>query len=168
MMKIRYANINDAKILGEIHSLSWKEAYKGIIPDEILSNRTPEKRQKHFENAISEGGEEIAIILVDDKPIGFIRIGKCRDVDKSSSYGEIWGIYLLEEWWNKGLGYESMVWGLNELAKRQYKKVTLWVLEENLRARRFYEKIGFQHDGTIKEIQIGRKLNEYRYVKDIT
>lgn len=41
------------------------------------------------------------------------------------------------------------------------------VLEENIRARRFYEKIGFYHDGTVKEINIGKELKEYRYVKEI-
>lgn len=41
------------------------------------------------------------------------------------------------------------------------------MLEENINARNFYEKIGFQHDGNIKEIYIGKKLNEYRYIKTI-
>ncbi|EQB86230.1 hypothetical protein J2Z44_002418 [Clostridium punense] len=44
MFRIRYANIKDARTLGEIHSKSWKVAYKGIVPDEILKNITVEKR----------------------------------------------------------------------------------------------------------------------------
>jgi RimJ/RimL family protein N-acetyltransferase len=40
------------------------------------------------------------------------------------------------------------------------------VLEENINARKFYEKLGFEHDGTIKEISIGKPLNEYRYIKE--
>ncbi|AGK95707.1 GNAT family N-acetyltransferase [Clostridium pasteurianum] len=165
MYKIRYADINDAKILGEIHSKSWKVAYKSIVPDEILNNITPDKRQKYFEKALAEGWEEDAIIFKDEKALGLICIGKCRDEDKKDSYGEIWGIYLLPEYWNLGIGSELMSWGLNELKKRNYKKIFLWVLEGNLNARRFYEKIGFQHDGTVKEITIGKTLNEYRYVK---
>jgi len=58
-------------------------------------------------------------------------------------------------------------WGLNELKNRGYNKVTLWVLEENLNARRFYEKIGFKHDGTTKEITLGKKLKELRYEIEI-
>lgn len=34
-------------------------------------------------------------------------------------------------------------------------------LEGNLNARKFYERIGFRHDGTVKEIFLGEKLNEY-------
>lgn len=167
MYKIRYADIEDARILGEIHSQSWKVAYKGIVPDEILNNITIEKRQKYFEKALTEGWEEDAIIFMDNKAVGLICIGKCRDEDKEDSSGEIWGIYLLPEYWNMGIGSELINWGLGELKKRNYDKAILWVLEDNLNARKFYEKIGFEHDGTVKEISIGKTLNEYRYVKVI-
>lgn len=165
MFKIRYADINDSKTLGEIHSKSWKVAYKGIVPNEILETITVEKRQKYFEKALSEGWEEDANIFNDDESIGLICIGKCRDTDKPNTCGEIWGIYLLPEYWNSGIGSELIHWGLNELKKRNYDKVTLWVLEENINARKFYEKVGFKHDGTV--ITIGKKLNEYRYEKII-
>jgi ribosomal protein S18 acetylase RimI-like enzyme len=167
MYKIRYANVDDAAILGEIHSQSWKVAYKGIVPKEILNKISSEKRQKYFEKALSEGWEEDAIIFKDDMAVGLICIGKCRDEDKDNSYGEIWGIYLLPEYFNKGVGFELINWGISELANRKYEKISLWVLEDNVHARRFYEKIGFNHDGTVKEITIGKKLKEYRYVKVI-
>jgi len=101
MLKIRYADASDAKILGKIHVNSWKAAYKGIVPDEILDNMTVENRQKYFEKALTEGLEETAIVFNDNEPVGMITIGNCRDTDKDSTYGEIWGIYLLPEYWNK-------------------------------------------------------------------
>jgi len=163
MYKIRRADVNDARILGEIHSQSWKVAYKGIVPDSVLDNINADKRQKYFEKALSEKGEEDTLIFKDDKAVGFMCIGKCRDEDKDDTYGEIWGMYLLPEYWNQGIGTYLINYGLNELKSRNYKKVTLWVLEENINARKFYEKIGFKHDGTIKEIDLGKKLNELRY-----
>ncbi|WP_102398756.1 GNAT family N-acetyltransferase [Haloimpatiens massiliensis] len=168
MYNVRYADVDDAKILGQIHSESWKVAYKGVVPDEVLNNITAEKRQKYFEKALTEGWEEDAIIFKDDKAVGLICIGKCRDEDKEEFWGEIWGIYLLPEYWNMGIGFELINWGLNELKRRNYKKIALWVLEGNLNARNFYEKMGFKHDGTIKKITIGKTLNEYRYVISIT
>lgn len=167
MFRIRYANIKDARTLGEIHSKSWKVAYKGIVPDEILKNITVEKRQAYFEKALTENWEEDAIIFKDNDAVGLICIGKCRDADKTDTCGEIWGIYLLPEYWNMGIGSELINWGINELKKRNYSKVILWVLEENTNARKFYEKVGFKHDGTVKEITIGKKLVEYRYEKAI-
>jgi RimJ/RimL family protein N-acetyltransferase len=168
MYEIRYADVSDAEILGEIHSKSWKMAYKNIVPDSILDNMSAENRKMYFEKALSEKTEEDALIYIDNKAVGFMCIGKCRDEDQDISCGEIWGIYLLPEYWNRGIGACFIQWGLNELKNRNFKKVTLWVLEDNLRARRFYEKMGFRHDGTVKEIVIGKKLNEFRYEKRIS
>ncbi|MFL0250712.1 GNAT family N-acetyltransferase [Clostridium neuense] len=167
MCEIRYANVHDANVLGEIHSSSWKAAYRGIIPDKVLDNITAEKREKYFKKALREAIEEDAIIFEGSKAAGFICIGKCRDKDKDISYGEICGLYLLPDYWHRGLGLKLINWGLVELEKRNYKKITLWVLEENLNARRFYEKVGFKFDGTVNEINIGKKLNEVRYVKKL-
>lgn len=167
MYRIRSADINDADIMGEIHSKSWKAAYKGIIPDKILDSITPEKEKKFFEKAISEKREEDYLIFRDDEAAGMITIGKCRDKDKDDTYGEIWGIYLHPDYYHKGIGAVLINWGIDELKKRNYKRITLWVLEENMSARKFYEKIGFRHDGTVNEINIGKKLNECRYVMDI-
>lgn len=164
---IRYANSEDANVLGIIHSESWKIAYKGIVPASVLDNITAEKREKYFYKALSEKREEDAILYFEDKPIGFICIGKCRDNDLNDTYGEIWGIYLLSSHWNKGLGSELIKWGINELKAKKYKNITLWVLEENLNARKFYEKIGFKFDGTKKEINIGRMLFECRYIYNL-
>jgi len=167
MYKVCRADVNDARILGEIHSSSWKKAYRGIVPDEILDNISVEKSQKYFEKALSEGREEDYLVFAGDKAVGLMCIGKCRDEDKDDTYGEIWTIYLLPEYWNKGIGSYFINWGLNELKNRNYKRVTLWVFEENLNARKFYEKMGFKYDGTKKEITIGKKLMELRYEKEI-
>ncbi|EPR11493.1 hypothetical protein [Ruminiclostridium papyrosolvens] len=77
MYKIRYAEVNDAKVLGKIHSESWKTAYKGIVPDSVLDNITADKRERYFEKALSENLEEDTLIFVNGKEVGLMTIGKC-------------------------------------------------------------------------------------------
>jgi ribosomal protein S18 acetylase RimI-like enzyme len=168
MINIKYAQVIDFKILGKIYSRSWKVAYKNIIPDEILDNITYEKRAIIFERALNEKrDEEYAIIYKNDIAVGSICFGKCRDLDLDNSFGEIWGIYLLPEFWNLGIGSELIRWGINELRNMGYSNVALWVLEDNTNAIKFYEKNGFNFDGTKKEIFIGKSLNDCRYIKTI-
>lgn len=167
MYNIRYAKISDSKILGEIHAKSWKVAYKNIIPDEFLDNISIEDRSKFFEKSLTEGWEEDAIIYKNSLPIGMICIGKCRDIDLDNSSGEIWGIYVLPDYFNLGIGSSLMTWGINELKDRGYSKIILWVLEKNHNAIKFYEKHGFKFDGTIKEIYLGKSLMECRFVKKL-
>ena len=161
---IRWARVEDAEALGIIHVESWKTAYKNIMPDDFLNNISIEKRQKRFEQALANKTEEDAVIVNEDKVVGFICLGKARDEDLTETYGEIWGIYLHPNQWRKGFGKELINWGIEELENRGYKKIVLWVLEENYKARSFYENMGFIQDGTFKEIKIGKVLMEMRYV----
>lgn len=50
--------------------------------------------------------------------------------------------------------------------KNGYSKIYLWVLEDNQRARRFYESMGFQANGDRIVQNIGGKnLVEVRYIR---
>lgn len=79
MIQIRYADVNDAKVMGEIHSASWKVTYKGIVPDSFLDRISAESRANYFLKALTERFEEDVLIYVDDKAVGLMTIGKCRD-----------------------------------------------------------------------------------------
>ncbi len=51
-----------------------------------------------------------------------------------------------------------------ELHKLGFQDIFLWVLEENSRARKFYEKCGFTSAGRSMEYEIGGKmLREMQY-----
>jgi hypothetical protein len=52
-----------------------------------------------------------------------------------------------------------------ELKRMNFEEVIIWVLEENRRARRFYERNGFALDGGKKEIEYGEPMTCLRYVK---
>lgn len=167
MHSIRKATLKDAVALGSIHALSWREAYEGIIPSEVLKNITPEKRTLFFENALTLGWEEDFLLLVDSQPAGLLCLGPARDADLSGEAGEIWGIYLHPYYYGKGYGKILMDFGLQVLETRGYQKAMLWVLKDNNRAISFYEKIGFAPDGLEKEIHIGTALTEIRYQKNL-
>ena len=73
----------------------------------------------------------------------------------------IWILYL--NYIGLGLGKRTMNWIKEEIKSRGYDKISLWVLEENNRARSFYEKIGFVTDGEIKPSGLA-DTQEVRYV----
>lgn len=57
---------------------------------------------------------------------------------------------------------------LELLKKADWPVVTLWTLELNQRARRFYERAGFELDGARKQLTIaGVELWEVRYRKEL-
>jgi ribosomal protein S18 acetylase RimI-like enzyme len=116
---------------------------------------------------LNEGTTTSCIIYKDDIPVGMQTFAS-DDVEKrDDSEIDIWRIYILPEYWGQNIGIEFMDWGVKELQRKGYIKVALWVVEENARARKFYEKYGFTHDGEIRIINVGRELKEYRYIKHL-
>jgi ribosomal protein S18 acetylase RimI-like enzyme len=162
-VEIRWANDHDWHDLGFVHFESYRNAYKGIIPDDFFDIFTREKQEKYYQKSLSEGIEKIALMFVDNNAIGCIIVGKCRDDDLDDMYGEIWGIYLLKDYWGKGFGKRLINWGTDRIRELGYYKASLWVLKENTNARRFYEHLGFLFDGTERLITRGQELVQVRY-----
>lgn len=160
------ATINDANEIARIHVEAWRAAYKGIVPDSYLLNLSIEKRTKNWHNALSKSTNGTMLALnQSDRIVGWVSFGSCRD-DDGMGIGEINAIYLLPDHWGKKIGKELMIFAESELTNMGYKVITLWVLELNHRARRFYEKLGYKYDGTAKKHNFdGIVLDEYRYRK---
>ncbi len=162
---IRWADKKDAKRLGYIHARSWQKAYKGIVPDDVLSNFTPEKRAVKFHDYVKNNYGDTAVFLLEGKIVGFITLEQSRDDDLNDSWGEIWGIYFDPDYWNKGFGSVLFEWGIEELKSRGYKHLSLWVLKKNDNAKKFYEKFGFILDGKEQKAIDGYSLKKVRFVK---
>jgi len=164
-IEIRWANYSDWQQLGCVHSESYRSAYQSIIPDDFLEDFTVEKQQEYYREILSEGQKRIAIMFADKKAIGLIIVGKCLDEDLDETFGEIRQIYLLKEYWGKGFGKRLINWGIDKIKEYGYFRTALWVLKENVNARRFYEHLGFICDGKEKLIRRGKELVQVRYQK---
>jgi RimJ/RimL family protein N-acetyltransferase len=165
---IRYANKDDADIIALINSKSFHQAFQGIIPDEFLKEKFSYERLKdRLCKELCEGTTTSCVMYKDDIPMGMLTFAKDDNKERDNSEIDIWRIYLLPEYWGQNLGMEFIDWGIKELKRKRYKKVALWVVEENVRARKFYEKIGFIHEGEIRIINPGREIKEYRYIKHL-
>jgi len=163
---IRKALPEDAREYTVCHISCWLSAYQGIIPDEYFNGMLAEQEQRteRCRQAISAPGDcEFYCVMYAGRMIGRLIISNSRDEDKPDA-GEINAIYLIKEFWNRGYGGEMLDFAMNALKHKGYNEVFLWVLEENERAKRFYEKHNFVFDGTKKEIVVGKPLIEIRYV----
>ena len=139
----------DAEIRGKAYVAwkSWHEAYPGLVSQEYLDQLPLEKCGK----VAYAWPDRIFIAKDGERVIGFLGYG---NREETPEIGEIFSLYVLSEYYGKGVGRMLMDVGLQEL--KEYPTVHLWVLKENHRARRFYEKCGFRPDGTeMHEPRIG-------------
>ena len=161
---IKHATVQDAAAISKIHALSWKSAYRGIVPQNYLDGIQDNLWVGAFQKWITENVFTADLLLLDDEVVGCITYGKSRD-DSFSDWGEIVSIYIHPDHYGKGYGQKLMGYALDQLKAGGFKNCFLWVLAANTKARRFYEKSGFVWDGEEGHIEIrGKKLTDLRYV----
>ncbi|MDO5559257.1 MAG: GNAT family N-acetyltransferase [Oscillospiraceae bacterium] len=163
-MEIRKITSQDDRAsLSRVYEQSWKSAYRNIIPQNYLDS-IPEGR---WAKSADKPGMNTMLLVDDDKIIG--TSGYCSSrFPEMSGYGEIVSIYLLPEFTGQGLGLKLFKTVIADLQAQGFRDIFLWVLEENLHARRFYERFGFTYSGKYLDDNIGgRDLRELQYVYHI-
>jgi len=122
-----------------VHWRSWHEAYVNLVNQEYLDRLTLEK----CEDMAFKWPENLLVAKDANRVIGFVGYG---DRGKEApETGEIFALYVLSEFYGKGVAQQLMKAGLEQL--KNYPQICLWVLKENKRAIRFYQKCGFDSDG---------------------
>jgi L-amino acid N-acyltransferase YncA len=162
-VEIRPAELADVAELGRMHVATWRAAYTGIVPDEILEGLDAQDRAARWARQIRDGTDGVQIALDDGRIVGFVSFGPCRDEDANGRIGEVCAIYLAASHWRQGLGRRLMSLALEHLRSAGSREAVLWVLEANHRARRFYEALGFRTDGARRDVHIGKPIPEIRY-----
>ena len=139
-----------------VHWQTWREAYDNLLPAEYQETMTLE-RCRFFSQIYPEN----TLIAMDGmKVVGFISYGNYRD--ETLQAGEIIALYVLKDYYGKGIAQKLMKEALSTL--EQFSEIFLWVLKENKRAIAFYQKMGFTVDGPEKILELGKPVKELRMV----
>ncbi len=143
---------DDRMALSRVYEASWKYAYKDIIPQDYLDS-VPEGK---WAQAVERPGIHTLVMLDGDLIIGTTSVCAARCAERKG-FGEVVSIYFLPEYMGKGYGKQLLAEAVKELEKMGFDHIFLQVLEENHRARHFYEKCGFRFSGRFADDNIGGK-----------
>jgi RimJ/RimL family protein N-acetyltransferase len=158
---IRAATAADAAAIADVHVKTWQAAYEHVFGAERLASVTAERRLPMWRDILGGTQQTVFVAEEEGRVVGFCGVGACRDADAE---GELYAIYIGPEAWGSGAGAELMRAGVEELRGRGYRDAILWVLEDNPRARRFYEREGWTLDGARREGEhLGVRTVEVRY-----
>jgi ribosomal protein S18 acetylase RimI-like enzyme len=157
-LDVRRARPSDAAAIAAVHTQSWQAAYEHVFGAERLASIDHTRRQALATRAIASGG--VAVAEKEGSVVGFVSVGPSTDVEGE---GELFAIYVLPEAWGSGAGSRLMA-AAKELLRASYAQATLYVLADNPRARRFYEREGWALDGVTKADEfLGLTVPEVRY-----
>lgn len=164
-MEVRRATAGDADAIARVQERGWQRAYRHVFPVEELDRGGfiyPERWRSRLEHPplgwttlVAEDAGEV---------VGFASVGPNRD---GSGIGELYAIYVDPDRWSDGVGH-ALIERAEDQLRAEYAGATLWVLEDNPRARAFYERHGWRADGAVTaEERWGVRAPEVRYRKEL-
>jgi GNAT superfamily N-acetyltransferase len=162
MITVRDAVVADAPAVQAVRLAGWRAAYGPLLPadafDRIdLAEWTARSRQR------IERASEVTLVAEDGSGVVGMCVGGAGRDEARVAPEEIYAFYVLPQRWSQGVGRALM----GVLLGRLGRPLSLWVLQDNPRARRFYERCGFRADGTVKPADLlGTQLPEVRYILD--
>ena len=124
-------NINQVAV---IHSETWKDSHSSFCSAYFVALHTPEHQKEYLLRKMNSGSE--FFMLVDDMPIGIVSVTDNLIED----------LYVLPEKQHNGYGTELLCFATGKCKGTP----TLWILENNDKARAFYLKNGFAATGRVK------------------
>jgi GNAT superfamily N-acetyltransferase len=161
---VRAATAGDAVAIINVRMDSWRPTYGPYLPSRVWDEVDREAVAGRFAGRIAAGAIQALVAEVGGVVQAYAMYGPARDDDLSEA-GEIQALYAHPDHWSTGLGRALLPAAIDGLAVRP---IVLWVLENNARARRFYEIAGFRADGARKLADLlgGVQLPEIRYRLD--
>lgn len=163
-----------------VHIRSWQVGYEGIFPAHYLDSLAGElsRRADRWEEIIAADVPDgrLLVATVDGTIAAWASFGPAglhsehRDTSTAPGVqlGEIYGFYVHPDHWRRGVGRLLMDGAVSGLAAAGYGEAVLWVLEDNPRARRFYEMTGWRPDGGLSLFSRGdATAPEVRYRRDL-
>lgn len=154
--EIREATVDYARDLAVCHIESWREAYRGLVPDHLLDAFDIDRRTRQWARIIAEfeldtpnttAASTTTVLAVDstrdpgDRVLGFAHAGPARD-NPAPAERELFALYVRAAHHGTGVAADLM-----RAILLPDIDTALWVFEENPRAMHFYRKFGFAADG---------------------
>ena len=174
---IRRAGPDDAAAIAGVHVRAWRAAYRGLVPQDYLDALDAEQRAGAWAQVLAATAWPSTGVFVATGPgasgpdtvVGFSAIGPSRDEDADPAVvGEIHTVYVDPDAWAGGIGSRLVGRATDELRGAGFCRATLWTLDTNARARRFYEGRGWVLDGVTKRHDWGAFVaTDVRYVMDL-
>ena len=142
MIAIRRPRAAEAPAMAALHIACWREAYRGIVPDDLLARADLSKRTAVWRGAIADP-ERIVLAAYDgERAAGFIIAGKPLEHLFDGMDGHIAALYVARSHYRKGIGRRLLGTGAGQWLGRGGTSLALGVLAANSRARAFYENCG--------------------------
>ncbi|NQY57096.1 MAG: GNAT family N-acetyltransferase [Ilumatobacteraceae bacterium] len=171
---VRAARPHDADAIADAHSEAWRVAYQHLVSaaflesDSVAAARRQSWRRLLIDDVRPEGldpDHRLYVGVLDERVVGFGHVGAVHSEDPAGApavadreeLGELYGFYVHPIAWGTGVA-DRLIEQCHATLQERCGVAVLWVLSDNPRARRFYERHGWScdtHSGTVTALWEG-------------
>jgi GNAT superfamily N-acetyltransferase len=154
-MRVRDARPEEAPLLATVQERASVAALVHIFPPELYPYPREAIRGRWAE-ALADPAKRVLIAVIEDEPAG------------AACVSEEWleRLYVVPERWGTGLGDALHGQAIEVVRDLGSVRCHLWVLEDNARARRFYERRGWQENGETRVVEFPPNPLDVGYTLD--
>ena len=164
-MVIRVATAADVPDLANVQLRSALAGFAHIFPESIPK---PTQQSLATEWAELVDSEDMSVLLAadDGNVVGVVSYGPDLTPRRGTD-SVLLKLYVVPEHFGRGIGSHLYDRAIGDLAGSGYTKVRLWVLEQNLTARRMYERRGWRLQPWSRSDWPGSGILELGYSLDL-
>jgi ribosomal protein S18 acetylase RimI-like enzyme len=132
----------DAEALARVHVTSWRETYRGLLPDAYLARMSETAHARRFAHLLLKPGPDDVTLAAADRwgLVGYAQGGPSRR--RVAGEAEIATLYVVRAAQSRGVGVRLLTETARALAARGANSLVISVLRDNFGARGFYEHLG--------------------------
>jgi diamine N-acetyltransferase len=148
-VEYRKATVEDAEALAELGARTFTSTFGHLYqPSDLeifLQNHMPENWQKE----LRDPAFEVRVAEQNGRMVGYVKLGPPHlPFEPRGEAAELRQLYVVEEMKGQGVADALIRWVIDRARDQRADYLYLSVFIENHRARRFYEKYGFEPEGT--------------------
>jgi ribosomal protein S18 acetylase RimI-like enzyme len=160
MTSYRDAVPADAAALDRIFDTSFCDTFAHLYRTEDLEAFLTSFGIADWQRQLSDSAFAFRIAELDGEPVGYVKLGPMKlPIEHDPNALLLDQLYVLKEHHGSGIARELMDWALAEAGRRGAADLYLTVYIDNHRARRFYDRYGFEAVGRY-DFMVGSHADE--------
>jgi GNAT superfamily N-acetyltransferase len=170
---VRPAEPADVPEVARIQRDTWRTAYAGLLPDQVLDGFDLAEAELGWREAVQHGPARVWVAVEGPWTVGFCAAGPAPDPEVADAAGTLpadaatTGLVstLLVEprWGRRGHGGRLLATAAADLRERGLDRGISWVPEADEASLSFFASAGWHPDGTVRTLDAaGRPLREVR------
>ena len=159
-MSVRDATVRDLAAIDRVFRASFCDTFAHRYREEDLNAFLDQFASQIWSEEFADPRFRFRVAEVGDEVVGYVKLGPpALPVRTDRRAVELRQLYVLKEHHGSGIAVALTDWAIEEGRRQGFEELYLTVLPENERAKRFYDRYGFQAVGRY-DFMVGSHADE--------